>query len=170
MNHLSPSEFTYIITAFLFHAVLMAHFALRKWRFNIAIRYGPVVYGLSIPAAAVSLWLILNQAPWYLWVSGLLYLLWAVYGYWTEYIKEIEWRDAVRWSVLVPYISLYLATVMFYWWPFAVIYKPLWYIGGCLFAINTFLNITSHKRGETITRESGKNIKYQGRATIGGSK
>jgi hypothetical protein len=47
-----------------------------------------------------------------------------------------------------PYIVLYLATVMFYWWPLALIYKPLWYAYAILFIVSTILNITSHQEKE----------------------
>jgi hypothetical protein len=59
-------------------------------------------------------------------------------------VKKIEWRSPVRWSVFGPYITLYLATVMFYWWPLALIEKTWWYIYTVMFIISTFLNITSH--------------------------
>ena len=42
----------FVFTAFLFQMVLIVHFALRKWRFETAIRYGPIVYGLSVPGCA----------------------------------------------------------------------------------------------------------------------
>jgi len=147
---LNPAEVAYLTTAFLFQIVMVAHFAVRKWRFSLALRYGRIVYALSLPAAAMSVMLFMRHAPWYFWVGGLVYLVWAIYGYWIEYLKEIEWRNPIRWAVLVPYISLYLAMVMFYWWPLARIDKPLWVIGAILFLASTVLNITSHKRGEAI--------------------
>jgi hypothetical protein len=44
-----------------------------------------------------------------------------------------------------PYLIFYLATVMFYWFPLALIAKPLWDAYGILFAISTFLNLSSHQ-------------------------
>jgi hypothetical protein len=119
-------EFLYVTTAFLFQTVLIIHFALRKRRFELAMRYGPLVYALSMPAAAVSVLLLLGGKPWSLWLSGFIYLAWAILG---------------------PYVTLYLATVMFYWFPLAQIYKPLWYVYGVLFVISTILNVTSHRAG-----------------------
>jgi hypothetical protein len=119
-------------------------FALRKWRLR---SYAPwaLVYALSL-AAAVSLIPWAGGKPWTLWLGGFLYLFWAVYGYTVEYIKRIEWRSPMRWPVGGPYLLLYLATVMFYWWPLALIYKPLWYAYGGLFVISTVLNVSSHKK------------------------
>lgn len=135
----------FAITSFLFQFILIIHFALRKWRFTVAIRYGWLVYLLSIPAAAVSTILLLGGVAWSFWLGGFLYLAWAVYGYIVEYGKKIEWRSPIRWPVFGPYILLYLATVMFYWFPLALIDKSLWYGYAVLFVISTFLNITSHK-------------------------
>jgi len=139
-------EILFAATALLFQIILIIHFALRKWRFYFAIRYGWIVYLLSIPAAIVSVVLLLGGMTWSLWLGGFLYLAWAAYGYIVEYVKKIEWRSPIRWSVLGPYIFLYLATVMFYWFPLALISKPLWYIYAGLFIISIFLNVTSHKR------------------------
>jgi hypothetical protein len=45
---------------------------------------------------------------------------------------------------MFPYVTLYLGTIMFYWWPLALLYRPLWFVFGALFVIGTILNITSH--------------------------
>jgi hypothetical protein len=136
----------FAVTAFLFQIVLIVFFALRKWRFGLAMRYGPIVYALSIPAAFMSVLFLLDGKPWYLWLGGFIYPIWAIFGYAVEYIKEIEWRTSRRWSIIVPYVFLYLATVMFYWWPLGLIRRPLWYIYAVLFIVSTILNVTSHKR------------------------
>ena len=144
-------EILFIASAFLFQLILIAHFALRKWRFDLAIRYGPIVYALSVPAAVISSIILLGGRAWYWGLSGLIYLAWAVFGYYIEYIKEIEWRNSLHWPVMGPYVVLYLATVMFYWWPLALIYKPLWYVYGVLFITSTILNISSHRRKVALT-------------------
>ena len=135
----------FVLNAFLVQLILLAHFALRKWRFHLAMRYGWLVYMWSIPAAILSLISLRNGMGWYFWLGGLIYLVWAAFGYFVEYRLRIEWRNSMRWPILVPYVVLYLASVMFFWWPLALIYKPLWYAYAALFAISTYLNITSHK-------------------------
>lgn len=146
MPELDTLDLLFIITAFFFQVILIIHFAMRRWRFNTAMRYGVVVYLLGIPAAAVSLALLLGGKPWGLWLGGLLWLAWGAFGYWVEYIKKIEWRSPIRWGIFIPYILLYLATSMFLWFPLANLWKPLWYIQGGLFVISTFLNVTSHRK------------------------
>ena len=151
MTEFDKIEILFIASAYLFQLILITHFTLRKWCFNLAMRYGPIVYALSIPAAMISSIILLGGRAWYWGLSGLIYLAWAVFGYYTEYIKEIEWRNSLHWSVMGPYVTLYLATVMFYWWPLALIYKPLWYGYGVLFLISTILNISSHCRKLAVT-------------------
>lgn len=138
-------DILFVVWSFLFQTILVIHFALRKWHFNTAMRFGWIVYALSIPAVALSLLFLLNGQPWSLWLGGFLYLIWALFGYIVEYALKIEWRNSTRWSILVPYVILYLGTVMFYWWPLALISKPLWYVGAILFLAMTFLNVTSHQ-------------------------
>ena len=42
------------------------------------------------------------------------------------------------------YVLLYLATIMFYWWPVGMLSRPLWYVYAGLFTLSTWLNISSH--------------------------
>jgi len=63
-------ETLFVICAFLFQLILILHFALRKWCFEIALRYGPVVYALSIPAVVVSMLLLSAGKSWSLWAAG----------------------------------------------------------------------------------------------------
>jgi hypothetical protein len=157
MFGLNILETLYVVSASLFQTILIIHFALRKWHFDLAMRYGWVVYALSIPAFALSLFILQGGKSWPFWLSGFIYLIWAIYGYLVEYVRGIQWRTPIRWPIFGPYIVLYLATVMFYWWPLALIYKPLWYVYAVLFLISTFLNVTSHQRDEQrILREATK--------------
>lgn len=146
MNYPDALESLFVASAFLFQVSLIVHFTLRKWHFELAMHYGWLVYALSIPLAILSIFLLLNGNTWALWLAGFIYLTWGIYGYWIEYVKKIEWRDPIRWTVFCPYVFLFLSTIMFFWWPLALIYKPLWYVYAILFTISTFLNITSHKR------------------------
>jgi hypothetical protein len=114
------------------------------------MRYGPVVYALSVPAAAASVLILLGGKTWAFWLGGFFYLTWAIYGYTVEYRKRLEWRNPMRWSIGGLYVSLYLATVMFYWWPLALLYKPLWYVYAVLFTASTILNVTSHKGPQVL--------------------
>jgi hypothetical protein len=136
----------YVVWAFLFQVILVIYFSLRKWHFDLAIRYGPIVYALGILAALASTLILLGGKSWFLWIGGYLYLTWGIYGYWIEYVRNIEWRNPIHWPVFGPYIILYLSTILFYWWPLALIYKPLWYIYAILFMTSTILNLTSHKK------------------------
>lgn len=56
-------EILFVATGFLLQIVLIVHLALRKWRFHVAARYGPIVYALGIPAFAVSVLILLAGKP-----------------------------------------------------------------------------------------------------------
>jgi hypothetical protein len=146
MNGIDNLEKLYVLNAFIFQLILIIHFAFRKWRFDLAMRYGPFVYVLGVLAAAVSTLMLLGGKSWFLWIGGYINLAWGIYGYWIEYEQKIEWRNPISWPIFGSYIFLYLSTAMFYWWPLALIYKPLWYIYAVLFITSTFLNLSSHKK------------------------
>jgi hypothetical protein len=145
MPALENLERLFVVTAFLFQIVLIVHFALRRWRFDIVQRYGWIVYVLAVPAAVISMVLLRAGKPWLLWLGGFLYLGWGVFGYVVEFALGIEWRNAKRWTILIPYLTLYLATSMFYWWPLGLLWRPLWYVQAIFFGISTALNAASHK-------------------------
>jgi hypothetical protein len=139
------NEILFIAWAFFFQIVLVVHFALRKRFFErYTLKVGWVVYALSIPAVAISIVLLLGGKTWSFWLGGLLFLVYAAYGYRIEYVKGIQWRKPMRLSILFPYVSLYLSTVMFYWWPLGLLNRSLWVAFAALFVVGTILNITSH--------------------------
>jgi hypothetical protein len=108
------------------------------------VKYGWIVYLLGIPALLVSVILLLGGQSWAFWVGGFLNALFSLYGYRIDYLKGIQWRNPINWSVFWPYVSLYLGTIMFYWWPLDLIQRELWYAYAVLFVISTVLNIRSH--------------------------
>jgi hypothetical protein len=145
MFNLDSGDALFVIWAFSLQIILIVHFAIRKPLFeSYTKKFGWIVYALCIPALIISIVLLLNGKTWSFWLGGFLFVIWAAYGYRIDYIKGINWRKPLRKEIMFPYVTLYLSTIMFYWWPLALIYRPLWFIFGGLFIIGTILNITSH--------------------------
>jgi hypothetical protein len=135
----------FVIWAFFLQTVFIVHFAIRKHFFeSYTQKFGWIVYALCIPAAVISIILLLGGKSWSFWLGGFLFLIYATFGYWIDYVKGIKWRNPLRMDIMFPYVTLYLSTIMFYWWPLALLYRPLWFVFGGLFVIGTILNITSH--------------------------
>ncbi len=139
-------EILFLMNALLIQVLLIVHFALRKWRFDLALHYGWIVYALGLPAAILGVFFLRHGMDWAYWLGGFIYLSWAILGYVVEYILKIDWRSSKRMTILVPYVILFLATEMFYWWPLALLNKSLWYVYALLFLASTYLNVTSHKK------------------------
>jgi hypothetical protein len=145
MSDLDNLDKLFIVWAFFFQIVLIVHFALRKPFFeSYTVKYGWIVYALCIPAVIISLLLLRGGKSWSFWLGGFLFLLYAAYGIWIDYVLKIQFRNPLRLSVAIPYVFLYLSTVMFYWWPLGLLSRPLWFAYAILFVVATFLNITSH--------------------------
>lgn len=145
MSRLDALDRLFVVWAFFFQVVLIAHFALRKPFFeSYTLKFGWIVYALSIPAAVISIVLLLGGKTWSFWLGGFLFLAFAAYGYWVDYMKGIQWRSPLLLSVMFPYVFLYLSTVMFYWWPLGILSRRLWIAYAVLFVIATVLNVTSH--------------------------
>lgn len=145
MTRLDNLDKLFIVWAFLFQILLIAHFAVRKPLFeSYTVKYGWMIYALCIPAVVISIVLIRGGKSWSFWLGGFLFLVYAVFGYWIDYVAQIQFRSPIRPSVMVPYVVLYLATVMFYWWPLGLLSRPMWLVYAILFVSATILNIASH--------------------------
>ncbi len=105
MFNLLPMDRLFIVISLVFHIMMITHFALRKWRFHFALRFGWIIYALSIPGATASIILLMAGSHWSFWLGGFLYLIWAGYGYYIEYLKHIEWRNPILWPVFDPNIT-----------------------------------------------------------------
>lgn len=144
MAGLDKFDSLFVIWAFVMQICLIVLFAIRKMNLDLILQYGWIFYLLSIPAVIVSIMMLRNGKDWSFWVGGFIFLAWAIFGYMVEYSFGIKWRNPVVWAVLIPYVVLYLGTIMFYWFPLGILSRPLWYTYAVLFALGTYLNVTSH--------------------------
>ena len=144
MLGLDKFDSIFVIWAFILQVCLLVLFAIRKINLDLILKYGWAFYLLSIPAVIVSIFMIRAGKPYSFWLAGFIFLAWAILGIWVEYILNIQWRSPIVWPVFVPYVVLYLGTIMFYWFPVGIISRPLWYLYTFLFAVGTYLNVTSH--------------------------
>jgi len=144
-NALDKLDKLFVIWAFFLQITLIVHFAIRKLFFETyTVKFGWIVYALCIPAVIISLFILRGGKSWSFWLGGFLFLIYAVFGYWVEYVLKIPWRNPLNKTIMFPYVFLYLSTIMFYWWPVGILSRPLWYVYAVLFVIATVLNITSH--------------------------
>lgn len=145
MTKLDKLDWLFVIWAFLFQIALIVHFALRKPYFKgYTLRYGWIIYALCIPALIISITLLWGGKSWSFWLGGFLFVLYAAFGYGIDFIVKVPFRNPLHLSVVIPYVILYLATVMFYWWPLGLLSRRLWGVYTVLFVIATVLNNRSH--------------------------
>jgi hypothetical protein len=144
MQNLDKFDTLFVIWAFVFQICLIVLFAIRRSNLDLILQYGWVFYLLSIPAVIVSILILRGGKEWSFWFGGFIFLVWAVFGLIIEYGFRIQWRNPIVWPIFIPYVALYLGTIMFYWFPLGVISRPLWYIYAVLFGVSTYLNISSH--------------------------
>ena len=143
---------TFAITS---QVILVAFFASRRWARKVADRYGWLAYAFGILGLAVGAWLATDGASWRLFLGPLIFAIWAGYGSWVDLFRRIEWRPRadsitrrpIQWSVLGPYITLYLTAQMFLWWPLWDYWRPGWAVYLVLFIANTALNMAGHFGG-----------------------
>ena len=87
MPDLDRMDRLFIGWAFAFQVILIVHFAIRRRFFeSYTVRFGWLVYALCIPAAVISLVLLLSGKSWSYWLGGFLFVLFAAFGYWVDYV------------------------------------------------------------------------------------
>ena len=144
MPGLDKHESLFVVWAFVLQGCLILLFAVRKTNLDLVLKHGWVFYLLCIPALLVSITMIRGGKPLAFSMAGFIFLVWATLGILVEYVFKIHWRKPVVWPVFIPYVLLYLGTIMFYWFPVGMLSRPLWYVYAALFAVGTYLNISSH--------------------------
>jgi hypothetical protein len=144
MLGLDKHDTLFVIWAFVLQICLIVLFAIRKSNLDIILQYGWIFYLLSVPAVVISIIMLRGGKEWSFWIGGFIFLVWAIFGFIVEYVFKIPWRNPIVWPIFIPYITLYLGTIMFYWFPLGIFGRPLWYIYAAFFALSTYLNITSH--------------------------
>ena len=124
--------------------LLLAYFAARRWRIHLAERYGWIAYAFGVVGLVVGAWLWASGASYRLFSGPLLFAAWSAFGAAVDLWRRVEWRSPIRWSILVPYVVLYLAAQMFLWWPLWDFMRGAWAVYLVLFVANTALNIGGH--------------------------
>ena len=90
MENMKKLDALFVGWAFFFQIVLIIHFAIRKRLFeSYTLKYGWIVYALAVPAVLVSIILLVGGKSWTFWLGGFLCLLFAGFGYYIDYVKQI---------------------------------------------------------------------------------
>ena len=88
MFSLDKRDTLFVVWAFTLQIILIIHFAIRKRFFeNYTVKYGWIMYALSVPAVVISVLLLLSGKSWSFWLGGFLFLIFAAFGYYIDYIK-----------------------------------------------------------------------------------
>jgi hypothetical protein len=146
----SAGEFAFAALGLASQAVLVCFFATRRWWPRRAPRTGQAAYGFAGLGLVLGVLLILTGYGWRLFAGPLLMAAWAGFGATVDLWRPREWRSPIEWSVLGPYVTLYLFAQMFMWWPLWGIERVAWAAFLVLFVVNTALNIRGHFEGPNL--------------------
>jgi hypothetical protein len=135
----------FLCFGFAMQLLLIANFAARNLRPGLELRYGWVVYLMGAPALLLAVWFALRPLPWYIVAAPLLYAVWSVFGFYVDRYRGIPWRNPPNWPVLIPYLGLFILAQFAFWIPLWYVAMTAWWAYTFLYAVNTGLNIYSHK-------------------------
>ncbi len=124
--------------------VLVAFFAARRWRPELADRWGWIAYVLGIPALGLGVASAIADQPLIYVAAGVLFAAWAAYGATLDLGLHTEWRSPVKLSFLVPFVLLYTAAQIAFWIPLWYVNIALWIAYAVLYTVNTALNVRGH--------------------------
>jgi hypothetical protein len=134
----------FVILAFVIQVMLVVDFAARNWKPSIEKRLGWLVYAMGLPASILGVLFLVNDQPWYYWTATLLFTIWAAFGYMIDIVLRVKWRGPAKRSIFVPYVVLFVSSLLAFWVPLWFIRPVLWGAYGLLYATHTALNMYSH--------------------------
>jgi hypothetical protein len=134
----------FVILAFVIQVMLVGSFAARNWKPSIEEKLGWLVYGMGLPASVLGVLFLVNDQPWYYWTATLLFTVWAAFGYMVDVVLRVKWRNPPRWPIFIPYVVLFVSSLLAFWVPLWFIRPVLWIIYALLYAAHTALNMYSH--------------------------
>ncbi len=136
----------YVSFAFLIQVLLILNFAARNWKPEIERTYGWIIYALGAPSVVLAALMLVEERPWYFVLPPFLYFIWAIFGYVVDLWRPTAWRNPPRWGIFVPYVGLFVSSLLLFWGSMWSIGNSYWIAFGAMYAIHTIFNIFSHRR------------------------
>lgn len=134
----------FVVFALATQMLLVAFFAAHLWRPTLEMGLGRFVYATGIVALLLALGMALDGRAWYLVFASVLYAVWTAFGAMVDAVRPISWRRPARWSILVPYTVLFIASLFALWIPLWYVDIAYWLAFGALYGIHTALNLYGH--------------------------
>lgn len=138
-------EFVFVGFAYLIQVLLIFNFIARNWKPELERRHGWMIYALGILSAGMCLLYWINDQPWYLTLGFGVYALWAAYGFYIDQYREINWRELRIYSIMIPYVGLFIVCQFVFWIPMWSFGLGYWIAYSVMYALNTALNLYSHR-------------------------
>ena len=135
----------FVVFGFGVQFLLLAFFASHLWRWGIEGLLGRLVYGMGLVAVVLAIGFVVAGHPWYLAIAFVLYAVWSGFGAWVDIVRPISWRQPPRLSIVMPYATLLIASLLAFWIPLWWVDRALWVAFGVLYAAHTTLNVISHR-------------------------
>jgi hypothetical protein len=139
-------EFLFIAFAFLSQILLILNFAARNWKPVFERRYGWITYAMGVPALILGIVFLLDGQPGSYVFAPFTYAAWAAFGATIDLIRPVSWRSPTRWSVFIPFVLLFMIAQFAFWIPLWSIGIAYWIVYTLMYALNTALNLNSHRR------------------------
>lgn len=142
----NPLLSLFVTFAFISQALLIFNFAAIVWRPALQKKWGWIVYASGVIALPLGVLLTASDLPWYFGFACGLFTSWAFFGYSVDILWPVGWRKPIHWSILLPYVILYISTQFAFWTPLWFIWQGYWILYALLYVISTGLNISTHFR------------------------
>ena len=134
----------FVVFGFLLQVLLLLNFTARILKPELELHWGRIIYYLGLVTLVLGVIYIVKGAPWNLALAFLVYTAWAVYGYYVDVHRKLEWRTPPKLPVFIPYIILYWISLFSFWMPLLDINWWLFIIHGALLITHTVINMSSH--------------------------
>ena len=156
MDTSDPLVVAYVVFAFVVQGLLFLDFAARNWRPELERNWGWIIYASGLAALALGVILLANGSQWTFFAPPLLFALWAALGYSVDVWRPIAWRNPPRWFIFIPYVGLYVVSLILFWISMWFIGMAYWIAFGVLYGLHTALNVYSHRQKSASVSGEGR--------------
>jgi hypothetical protein len=89
---------------------------------------GQVMIALAVPAAVALFTFVRARAGWRQWLGPAVYLAFVALEVVVDYVRPVEFRSPMRYSILVPYLLLFFGAILLMGLPMFRLNRRLWLV------------------------------------------
>jgi hypothetical protein len=100
----------------------------RTGKMTINRQLGIVMLACAVPVAVALVAFVRARTGWLNWTGPAVYLVFVLLELMVDYVRPVEFRDPMRYQILVPYLLLFFGAILLMGLPMFELNRSLWLV------------------------------------------